>query len=160
MSSLSDIEYMISFRDKIPSFTVDLFYEWTRRVNPAHISRSESRKIRRSCTMSRDDDEASFWNFIQIRLKYDSFSLEHLHDKSIVNNLMIHIDRCRICRDNLHEHTDSTMNSCTVSSRIRSEDRKRMRQGWEINNKKLCVLIFFFKTFYSLPFTYFSSESF
>lgn len=125
MSLLPDIEDMVSLRDEVSGFAVDLLDEWTGRIDPSHIPRSKFRKIARSCPVRRYDDKRIRRDFLEIGLKYHSLSLEHLHDKSIVNNLMVHIDRCRMCRHDFHKHTDSTMDSCTVATGVGSENRER-----------------------------------
>lgn len=75
--------------------------------------------------MSGDNDEGALRDLLEIWFEYHSLPFEHLHDKSIVNDLMVHIDRCRMGRHDLHEHTDSTMDSGTVASRECGEDRKQ-----------------------------------
>lgn len=124
VSLLPDIEDMVSLRDEVSGFAMHLLDEWTRRIDPSHIPRSKLSKIARSCPMSRYDDKRILGNLLEIRLKYDSLSLEHLHDKSIVDDLMIHIYRCRMVRHDFHKHTDSTMDSCAVATGIGSENRK------------------------------------
>ena len=125
MSLLPDIEDMVSLRDEVSGFAVDLLDEWTGRIDPSHFSFSKLSKIARSCPVRRYDDERILGDFLEIRLEYDSLSLEHLHHKSIVNNLMVHIDRRGMHRHDLHKHTDSTMDSCTVATGVGSENRER-----------------------------------
>jgi hypothetical protein len=108
---------MISILDQISCFSVNLLDEWTGRVDPPHLPISELLKVARTCTMSGYDDETSPWYLLEIRLKYDSPLLEHPHDKRIMDNLMIHIDRCRMSRDYLHEHADRAVDSGAVASR-------------------------------------------
>ena len=124
MSLLPDIEDMVSLRDEVSGFAMDLLDEWTRRIDPSHLPRSKLSKIARSCPVRRYDDKRVRRDFLEIGLKYHSLSLEHLHDKSIVNNLVIHIDRRGMHRHDFHEHPDSAMDSCTVATGIGGEDRK------------------------------------
>lgn len=125
VSLLPDIEDMISSYDEVACFTVDFFDEWTRGIVPSHRFFSEFREITRTCPMCRYDDDTRFWDSIEIGLENYSLPFEHFYHKSIVNDLVIHIDRLsRMERDDLHEHTDSAVNSGTVSSRECSENRK------------------------------------
>jgi hypothetical protein len=117
MTALSDIEDMISLLDQISCFSVDLFDEGTGSINPSYLPISELLKVARTCTMSGYDDEALLGDFLEIWFEYDSLSFEHPHDKAVVDNLMIHIDRCRMIRDYLHEHADRTVDSGAVASR-------------------------------------------
>lgn len=125
VSFFPDVEDMIPLRDEVSGFAMDLLDEWTGRIDPSHIPRSKLSKIARTCPVGRYDDERIRRDFLEIRLKYHPLAFEHLHDKSIVNDLMIHIDRCGMHRYDFHEHTDSTMDSCTVATGIGGEERER-----------------------------------
>lgn len=124
MSLLSYVEDMISFGDEVARFTVDLLNQWTCSINPSHIPLSEFSEITWSGTMSRYHDETSLWDLREIRLKYDTFPLEHAYHKGIVDDLVIHIDRSWMGRNNLHEHPDGSVNSCAITTGECSIDRK------------------------------------
>jgi hypothetical protein len=54
-----------------------------------------------------------------------------------VDNLVVHIDRRGIVRDDLHEHPDGAVDSCAVSARVCSIDREAHRLSF----------VFFFQAF-------------
>jgi hypothetical protein len=118
MTTFSEIEDMISLLDQFSRFSVDLLDERTGGITPSHFFLSELLEVARSCSMCRYDDEASLGYLLEIRLEYDSPLLEHAHNKRIMNNLMIHIDRCRMSRHYLHEHADRAVDSGAVATRI------------------------------------------
>lgn len=124
MSFFSDIEDMVPFIYIISCFSMNLFYEWTRCINPTKSPFSEFLEVTWPCAMCGYDDKSSHRNSIKIGFENHSLSLKHLYHVAIVNNLMIDVDRWRIARYNIHEHPDSSMDSGTITSRKCSKNSK------------------------------------